>query len=67
MKNIIKTELIEKYLRENNLSKARFCKICKISPTTLKNLMTNGSFRISAIFKVAKVLNVPVHEMFNKY
>ena len=37
-KKFIKTELIEKYLQDNKLSKTKFCKKCKISPSTLKKL-----------------------------
>ncbi len=47
MKNIIKTELIENFVKENNLSKSKFCKMCKISQSTLYKIMTNGeNFRI---------------------
>ena len=53
MKNTIKTELIENFIKENNLSKRKFCKMCKISQSTLNKIMTNSeNFRIIALFKI---------------
>ena len=43
MKNTIKTEIIEKYMNENKLSKTKFCKMCKISPSTLNKIMTKNT------------------------
>lgn len=66
MKNTIKTELIENFIKENNLSKSKFCKKCKISQSTLNKIMTNSeNFRIIALFKIARVLKIQVFEMFN--
>ena len=66
MKNTIKTEIIEKYINENKLSKTKFCKICKISPSTLNKIMTNDdNFGIIALFKIARVIKVQVYQMFN--
>ena len=66
MKNTIKTELIENFIKDNNLSKSKFCKMCKISLSTLNKIMTNsGNFRIIALFKIARVLKIQVFEMFN--
>ena len=62
---MIKTELIEKYIQNNNLSKTKFCQMCEISPSTLKRIMSNSNFRLNALFKIAKVLNVAVYEMVN--
>ena len=66
MKNTIKTELIENFIKENNLSKSKFCKMCKISQSTLNKIITNSeNFKIIAIFKIARVLKIQVFEMFN--
>lgn len=66
MKNTIKTELIENFIKENNLFKSKFCKMCKISQSTLNKIMTNSeNFRIIALFKIARVLKIQVFEMFN--
>lgn len=66
MKNTIKTEIIEKYMNENKLSKTKFCKMCKISPSTLNKIMTNDdNFGIIALFKIARVIEVQVYQIFN--
>ena len=66
MKNTNKTELIENFRKDNNLSKSKFCKLCKISQSTLNKIMTNSeNFRIIALFKIARVLKIQVYQMFN--
>lgn len=66
MKNTIKTEIIEKYIIKNKLSKTKFCKMCKISPSTLNKIMTNDdNFGIIALFKIARVIKVQVYQMLN--
>lgn len=66
MKNTIKTELIENFIKDNNLSKSKFCKMCKISQSTLNKIMTNSeNFKIIALFKIARVLKIQVYQMFN--
>ena len=67
MKNTIKTELIENFIKENSLSKSKFCEMCKISQSTLNKIMTNNeNFRIIALFKIARVLKIQVYQMFNQ-
>ncbi len=66
MKNSIKIEIIEKFIKENKISKTTFCKMCKISPSTLKKIMTkNENFKIIALFKIARVIKIQVYQMFN--
>ena len=66
MKNTIKTKLIENFIKENNLSKSKFCKMCKISQITLNKITTNSeNFKIIVLFKIARVLKIQVFEMFN--
>ena len=66
MKNKIKVELIENFIKDNNLSKTKFCEMCKISQSTLNKIMTNSeNFRIIALFKIARVLKIQVYQMFN--
>ena len=66
MKNTIKIELIENFIKENNLSKSKFCEMCKISQSTLNKLITNNeNFRIIALFKIARVLKVNFFKMIN--
>ena len=67
MKNEVKTEIIKKFMIENKISKTAFCKMCKISYSTFKNIMANNdNFRILALFKIAKVIKIQVYQMFNE-
>ena len=66
MKLIFKTEIVENYLKENRMSKTAFCKLCGISPSTLTRVMNNKNYRISALFKIAKVIKIEVPKMFDK-
>ena len=62
---IVKTDLITNYIKENNLSKTSFCKICKIAPSTYKKILDNDTnFGIVALFKIARVMNIPVCKLF---
>ena len=66
MKNMIKTEIIKKYMLENKLSKTKFCKVCKISFKTLNKIMSNDlNFEIIVLFKIARVIKIEVYQMFN--
>ena len=66
MKKIIKTEIIEKYLKENKISKTKFCKMCEISVSTFNLAMdNNGNFGIIALCKMARVMNREIKELFS--
>lgn len=60
MKDLIDTEIIEKFMQTNGLSKSAFCKRCKISPSTLKRVLTNGNVKMNALFKIVKVMNIEI-------
>ena len=66
MKNKFKKEIIDNYLKENKISKTRLCKLCGISPYTLKKILNNENYEISALFKIAKVIEIQVYQMFCK-
>ncbi|MBQ9117752.1 MAG: helix-turn-helix transcriptional regulator [Clostridia bacterium] len=66
MKNEIKIELIKNFMEDNNLSKNRFCEMCKISLDSYQKIMRNDfDFSIRVLFRVAKILGVEVFEMFS--
>ena len=66
MGNLIKTEIFENYMKEHNLSKNAFCKLCKISPSVLKKIMNNqNNFYIIALFRIARVIKMEVYQMFD--
>ena len=64
LKDTVNTKLIEEYIKSNNLTKTKFCKQCKISYSTLMRILNNGDFYITALFNIAKVMNVKVHSLF---
>ena len=65
MGNLIKTEIFENYIKEHNLSKNKFCKLCKISHSVFKKIMNNqGNFHIIALFKIARVIGIEVYQMY---
>lgn len=65
MGNLIKTEIFESYMKEHNLSKNKFCKLCRISPSVLKKIMNNqDNFYVIALFRIARVIQMEVYQMF---
>ncbi len=66
MKNKFNKELIENHIKENNISKTKFCKLCGISAYTLEKIIDNQNYRADALFKISKVINIEVHQMFDK-
>ena len=67
MKERIKTELIEKYMDENEVSLEEFCRISNICKSDIQKIFVQDfDFGIDVIFKLAKVLKIEVFELFEK-
>ena len=67
MKNpkTINTNLIDQFLIENKLSKYAFCKLCKITPLTLRKIYSgNDNINIVYIYRIAKILNTEIYKLF---
>jgi predicted transcriptional regulator len=65
MKNEINVEMIKNYMKENGLSKAKFCRQCKISMEVFNKILVNkDNFRIIALFKIAIVMKIEIFQMF---
>ena len=61
----IKTQLIDEFLKEKSISKSQFCKICKISYSSLQKIYSqNFGVYITTIFKVIRVLNIEPKNFF---
>lgn len=61
-----KTELIGNYIVENKISKTEFCKRCKIGTQTLKKIYNhNDNYKIIALFKIARLLEIRICDLFN--
>ena len=67
MKNIIKTDMIENYRRKKGLSKKSMCQLCKMSISTYNKIISNKTnFRLLAIFRIAKVMQVDVSKLLSE-
>lgn len=64
MGNDVNVALIEKYIKDNNLTLSAFCAKCGISLKTLKNVMENKNFALISLFKIAKAMKVNLSELF---
>lgn len=74
MRNRIKIEMVYDYMKNNNLLKTKFCKLCNISPAIFKKIeMFNLSgrkvvkgynFNIATLFKIAKFIGIKLYEFF---
>lgn len=64
VKNCVNKKVIENYIKNNNLSKSKFCKLCKISYSTLTRILNDENFYLSAIFKIARVMSTQVYNLF---
>ena len=65
MKQFINQKLIEDYIKANNLTITKFCKLCKISPNTLRKLFNNEDCRLNAVLKIARTMDVDLYKLFN--
>lgn len=67
MKNlIINSNIIYDYLRKNNLSVKKFCKICNISYYQFHKMLTNISGVYSnVLFNVCKTMNIKLKDLIS--
>jgi len=61
--NCVNVELIKNYLKENKITKD-FCNKSGISISVLYKILNGKNFVITAIFRIAKTMNVRVCELF---
>ena len=66
MDNIINFELIENYIKEYNLTVKKFCELSKISVTLYYKLKNNKNTLITAYYKIARTMNIPIHILFKQ-
>lgn len=62
--NSINAKMIESYRKENNLSIAKFCMLCGISPSTYRRVIANKNYKIDSVYKISKILKVYLCEMY---
>lgn len=67
MKYKIRINLIKFFMRENNLSKKDFCKLCNISIRTLNKLFENDhNFGIQNLVNISDIIHVPMFLLFEE-
>ena len=60
-------DLIENYMKANGLSKSAFARKCRIGYHTLERFMaSDGTLKISVLFKIAIVTKTNANELLNK-
>jgi len=61
MKKYYRTELIENFRNQKGWSINKFCKECKIGTPVYKKILNQQlNFRLSALFKISRVMKVYV-------
>ncbi len=63
---IANKDLILNHMKENNLTKRQFCKLCGICPKTLNKFLegTKHNYNIKALLKLALYLQVGIRQLF---
>lgn len=65
MGNKVNVNLIYNFIKSNNLTKTQFCKLCKINYATFTKILKGQyNFRINALFKIAHILQIHIHQLF---
>ncbi len=66
MKKLVNTEKILTFMKENKLTKSEFAKKCHINLWNLQAVLSERTnYNIVYLFKIAKVMQIPVSQMFN--
>lgn len=63
MSTKVKLALIESYIGENFLTYTTFCKLCGISMTTFNKIQKGQDYRITALIKISKTINVGLSDL----
>ncbi len=65
MNKEVNIEPIETYMRKNLLSRTQFCKRCGISISTLNKILCgDGNYRLNALLKISRAIDVPFTDFF---
>lgn len=64
MSTKININLISEYRQTHHLTVKEFCKQCKVSLSTYYRIIRGSDFNLIFLFRIAKIINVPVHLFF---
>lgn len=62
--NYINFKIIKKYIKNNNLTIIKFCKLCNISTGTYYKLKHKKDFYITSLFKIDRIIKIGIHNYF---
>ena len=66
IKNLVKTEMISNFIKENKLTKREFAAKCGINVWNLRKVLSgNSNFDVVHLFKIAKFMNVQICDLLN--
>ena len=67
MKSTIDTEKIEKFLKDNKLTKTQFGKLSNINHVTLKRVFTDKEYiNMVTLFNIARVMNIGIKDLIKE-
>lgn len=65
MKIKLNVGLVKEYIKEKGISRAKFCRECKVSVPTLKLLFEgNSNVGILSVYKIARYMGKELKDMF---
>lgn len=64
MSQQINTAMITDFIATHYKSKREFCKQCNMSPSTLSRILSGKNFNLIFLFRIARGMNVALHELF---
>ena len=62
--NSLNIELIKHFIFSNSLTIKDFCKRCGICVITYYKIINKKNFNMTALFKIAKLIGVPIYMLF---
>jgi len=64
-KEVINTDLIDEFIKNNKLSRYEFCSLCKVPYSVLEQIYNDDyNFDIIYFFKIAYKINIHPAQMF---
>lgn len=59
----LKIDLITNYIKANRMTRKEFCKQCNISLSTFYKIMRGKNCRLSALWKISRVMHLQIYEL----
>lgn len=67
MSSSFNKKIILDFMKEHNLSKSKFCKLCGFGMTTLNKILNDDhSLRLNVLRKLSKTMDIEIKDFFTK-